>query len=368
MRTKLLLLFTLLALWAGVHLANAQTARFFRIAGPTATTITALRPDGTLIWINAQAGATYTIQTCFALPGGTNWVDYSQVSATAGLNLSRLFDLNSPAGMAFIPAGSFTMGDTDDHYVESDAVPITVTVSAFYMDVNLVTDSLWQSVYVWGTNSGFTFGDVTSVTPSSYPVSGLTWYDAVQWCNARSLQAGLTPVYYTDTNLTLVYTNGGGDGPYANWTANGYRLPTEAEWEKAARGGLIGLRFPWGNTITRSQANYNSCTTCGMNYDLGPPGPNPIYAATGVSPVGSFPPNGYGLCDMAGNLEAWCWDFYGGSYAGGTDPRGPDSGTLRVLRGGAWQTDAHVLQCFFRDYYEPYLRVYVYGLRCVRGL
>ena len=85
------------------------------------------------------------------------------------------------------------------------------------------------------------------------------WYDVVKWCNARSQQAGLTPVYYTDTDLTQVYTNGERIR-YVNWTANGYRLPTEAEWEKAARGGLSGQRFPWGNTISESQANYYGTT------------------------------------------------------------------------------------------------------------
>src|ERR1039458_9181466 len=96
----------------------AQGAQFFRIAGPAATKITAFRPDGTLVWSNAQAGATYTIQTVAFLPGGTNWVDYVQISATNRVNTNLLIAFLPPAGMALIPPGSFTMGDALDRSEE----------------------------------------------------------------------------------------------------------------------------------------------------------------------------------------------------------------------------------------------------------
>jgi len=137
--------------------------------------------------------------------------------------------------------------------------------------------------------------------------------------------------------MTQVYTNGEVT-PYVNWSATGYRLPTEAEWEKAARGGLSGQRFPWGNVIDESLANYEG-NPASCSYDLGPNGYNAAYAngvAPYTSPVGSFAPNGSGLYDMAGNVFEWCWDWYGTPYAGGTDPRGPASGSNRVLRGGNW--------------------------------
>jgi len=177
-------------------------------------------------------------------------------------------------------------------------------------------------------------------------------------------------VYYTDAGLTQVFTNGEVT-PYVNWTASGYRLPTEAEWEKAARGGLSGQRFPWGNVITENLANYYGNT--GYSYDLGPNGYNSIGSIGGTSPatspVGSFAANGYGLYDMAGNVYEWCWDWYGTPYAGGSDPHGP-AGPLsnRVLRGGYWADFANLARCAYRGTVNPFYAYSNIGFRCVRGL
>jgi len=358
-----------LAWLVGILQAEAQGARFFRIAGPAATGIIAFRPDGTLVWTNAQQDTNYTIQTATTLTGETNWVDYVQISVTNGLSTNLLIALNPPAGMTLIPAGIFTMGDTLDG--EEDAIPTNVTVSAFYMDTNLVSYSQWQSVYNQAITNGYGFDDAGAGKATNQPVQTVNWYDTVKWSNARSQQAGLTPVYYTDAGLTQVYTNGDVDAVYANWMASGYRLPTEAEWEKAARGGWNGQRFPAGDTISESQANYYGDTNY-FSYDLGPNGYNAIGTiggtSTATSPVGSFAPNGYGLRDMAGNVFEWCWDWYGTPYAGGTDARGPETGSYRVLRGGCWIDVAYFSRCAGRYFNYPSTDISGIGFRCARGL
>ncbi len=177
--------------------------------------------------------------------------------------------------MVLIPAGSFTMGncmDPSDGY--SNELPLhTVYVSAFYMDKYLMTKQLWDQVYVWAISHGYGFDHAGSGKASNHPVQTVDWYDVIKWCNARSEMEGRTPAYYTSSALTTVYRSG--DLTLANeWVKwnGGYRLPTEAEWEKAARGGLSGQRFPWGNTISWGQANYYIYSTNGQTsyyaYDL----------------------------------------------------------------------------------------------------
>jgi formylglycine-generating enzyme required for sulfatase activity len=204
------------------------------------------------------------------------------------------------------------------------------------------------------------------------PVQTVDWYDAVKWSNARSVQGGLTPVYYTDAGFTHIYTNGE-VAPYMNMAANGYRLPTEAEWEKAARGGLSGQRFPWGNVINENLANYYGATAS-YTYDLGPNGYNAVGSVGGTSPatspVGSFAANGYGLYDISGNVTVWCWDWYGTPYGQPTTNNptgaGPGSG-YRVLRGGDWADNAFIARCAHRYGYNPNNAYDNFGFRCVRG-
>jgi Sulfatase-modifying factor enzyme 1 len=184
-------------------------------------------------------------------------------------------------------------------------------------------------------------------------VHSISWFAMVKWCNARSQKDGLTPCY---TVSGVTYKTGNSDAVACNWSANGYRLPTEAEWEKAARGGVSGKRFPWGtDTISYSQANYSASTSFSYDLSRGASSSHPTYATEPMpymSPVGSFAANAYGLHDMAGNVWEWCWDWYDPPtyVSGSTDPRGAAWGFVRVLRGDCWGYDASACRAADRDY------------------
>jgi formylglycine-generating enzyme required for sulfatase activity len=278
------------------------------------------------------------------------------------------------ADFALIPAGSFQMGDQSSPLVgDSSELPVhTVNVSAFYMAKYEVTKELWDEVRTWSLTHNYTDLVAGAGKAANHPVQSITWYDMVKWCNARSEKDGLTPCY---TVSGLVYRTGQSDEVVCNWSANGYRLPSEAEWEKAARGGLSAQNFPWGNTIAHSQANYFSSSS--YSYDVSSTrGYHPTWSNNNdgnypyTSPVGSFATNGYGLYDMAGSQWEWCWDWYSGSYytsSPGSDPRGAASGWSRVIRGGSWSDDANYCRAALRGNYDPSSPYTSLGLRLARS-
>ncbi len=306
--------------------------------------------------VSTDGGATYDLPASHftgALGAGITAGTAKQITWDAGQDWPGHFSSNvrfrvtaddqvAPPGMVLIPAGSFQMGDA----LDGDAQPLhSVYVSAFYMDANLVSYALWQQVYQWACSHGYTFDHPGWGKAANHPVQTIDWYDCVKWCNARSEMEGRAVAYYTGAAQATVYRTGQVDvqNGWVNWGA-GYRLPTGAEWEKAARGGVSGQRFPWGNTIDWSHANY--CAEPGtLAYDINrtsgydPAFNDGVYPYT--SPAGHFAPNGYGLYDMAGNVWEWCWDWCGlGSDDSQSDPRGAPSGTGRMDRGGSWDDDA----------------------------
>jgi len=319
-----------------------------------APVITSFSQNGVLVCSNLLAGSTGAVEWASSLAGPwtNNWAELSSVVADSNgmisVSVPMFYRVRGvaaptntppPAGMVLMPAGSFTMGDVAYNNLDGDAAPINVYVSAFYMDQYDVAYALWQQVYNWAISHGYSFLNLAAGKAANHPVQSIDWYDCVKWCNARSEMGGLTPAYFTDASQTVVYRTGDLDlgNACVNWQ-KGYRLPTEAEWEKAARGGLSGQRFPWGATISESQANYFG-DPIEYSYDWGPVGENTNFDTWPIpytSPVGSFAANGYGLYDMAGNVWQWCWDWYGTPYVGGSNPSGPTSGSNRVWRGGSW--------------------------------
>lgn len=202
-----------------------------------------------------------------------------------------------PEGVVPVPAG--TNSGTDPDFGD-----YSITMNGFYMDQYEVTRELWKQVYKWAVSHGYEFDNPGDGRGTKYPVHTVSWYDCVKWCNARSEMEKRKPCY---TSNGATYKTGQ-HSPDCDFDANGFRLATCKEWEYAARGGLEGKRFPWGNTISHEKANYNAG---GVPYDESK-SLHPKYRGdvddNDTSPVGSFPPNTFGLYDMVGNINEWNWD------------------------------------------------------------
>lgn len=319
-------------------LSTAAETAFYRISANGTTTITSLDRHGVLSWVCEDAEtAACTVQRASTLAGDV-WSDFTHVDVTDATPSVKVMDPASVPGMVWIPGG-WNRGTDPDNDLD-----YAVACEGFRMDRTEVTWQLWNDVRVWAVANGYVFDRPGEGKASDHPVQSVNWYDSVRWCNARSEREGLTPCYNLQT-----WT--------CDFAANGYRLPTSAEWEYAARGGRIGLRFPWGDAIGHGRANYFVFEFGAYDYDAGYEGYDVRYEVGEppfTNPVEAFPANGYGLYGMAGNVAEWCWDRN-------------ESDDYRCVRGGSWDDEAYVLCCgaeFWEDAFEP--EYVFYGFRTVR--
>ena len=265
---------------------------------------------------------------------------------------SAALEIVPPEEFVRISGGMFQMGSPDSEaWRVKDEAAHAVTLSDFYISKFEVTQKEYETVM--GTNPSSFLGN-------DLPVDSVSWYDAIQYCNARSIQEGLTPVYTVEVE-TISW----------NRSANGYRLPTEAEWEYACRAGT-DTPFNTETSISADEANYwghypyliedNYFSQSNLETKPG------VYRQTTVA-VGGFQPNAWGLYDMHGNVGEWVWDWYGDyDTQAQTNPTGPASGTLRVNRGGGWNDFAKNLRSAYRATLPPDSSSFNLGFRLARNV
>jgi len=283
-----------------------------------------------------------------------------------------------------IPGDTFTMGTPSDEYGrDSNETQHQVTLTNdFYMSETEITNQQYADMAQWAYDNGYCTANNSTLQDAldgstqelldfddsdceisyvlgtftvdsgkeNYPVIEVTWYGAVSYCDWLSMKEGFTRAYDHSS------WECNGDDPY---NAEGYRLPTEAEWEYACRAGTQ-TPFNTGDCLNaETEANYNG----NYPYTGCPRGPYEGWAL----PVANYPANAFGLYDMHGNVWEWCNDWYD-SYGGDeTDPVGPSSGVSRVLRGGGWIGNALLCRSAFRYMYFPTFTLYYLGFRVCRG-
>lgn len=248
--------------------------------------------------------------------------------------------------MVLIPGGTYRMGDESVKATILEAPVHTVTVDHFLMGIAEVT---FDEYDLFCKSTGRPLPPDEHFGRGKHPVIHVSWYDAIYYCNWLSKQHRYDTVYTIN-----------GEEVNADWEANGYRLPTEAEWEFAAGNG--DNKETWsGTSDERELPNYGNYYESGNSDKDG-------FEKT--APVGNYQPNAFGLFDMTGNVAEWCWDRYHPTYYDWSraerNPKGHPSGTERILRGGSWYSSADFVRCSYRNPNTPKFKNRVTGFRLVK--
>lgn len=254
-------------------------------------------------------------------------------------------------GFVLVEGGAFQMGSPEDeNWRIDDETQHEVTVASFYIDPYETTQAEWEAVM--GVNP-------STFTGEKLPVENLSWLDAVQYANAKSAAAGLTPAYAID-----------GESVTWNRAADGYRLPTEAEWEYACRAGTA-TPFNLERSLDADDANFYGYYPYEIEenyFDDSVLEARPGEYRGKTVEVGSFAPNAWGLYDIHGNVNEWCWDWYGPYDLGRTDnPTGAENGTRHVYRGGGWNDFGKNMRSAYRAAGQTDMKSYNLGVRLVRN-